>query len=190
MELVINRNLIFAENQYLETERLLLRPITLADADDMFEYGSDEETVTFVFPLHQSVRDTKENIANYFMSEPFGKYGMEIKETGKLIGTIEIRIIEKHAIGDIGYTLNKDFWGMSYMPEAAREILRLGFEELQLIRIFAEHDIDNPNSGRVMEKIGMKVEGTVPNARICKGKVVTDVMRGITVEEWQRQNKK
>ena len=50
MEQVENHYVIFAENQVLETERLLLRPLTLADAKDMFEYASDEETTTFVFP--------------------------------------------------------------------------------------------------------------------------------------------
>ncbi|MBO0466099.1 GNAT family N-acetyltransferase [Enterococcus plantarum] len=186
MEIVINRNLIFAENRYLETDRLKLRPITLNDANAMYEYGSDEETVTYVFPIHQSIKDTKESIASYFMSAPLGKYGIELKETGKLIGAIDLRVVEQHNIAEIGYSLNKAFWGQGFVAEAASELLRLGFNELQLMRIFAIHDIDNPQSGRVMEKIGMKIEGNIPNARMCKGKIVTDIMRGITLEEWQQ----
>lgn len=186
MEIVINRQVIFAENQYLETERLRLRPVMLSDANAMYEYASDEETVAYVFPIHQSLKETKEAIANYFISAPLGKYGIELKTTGQLIGTIDLRIIDQHAIAEIGYSLNKAFWGQGYVPEAANELLRLGFEELQLIRIFAVYDIDNPKSGRVLEKIGMKLEGNIPNARIWKGKVVTDSMRGITVEEWQQ----
>ncbi|MGG5342782.1 GNAT family N-acetyltransferase [Enterococcus sp. AZ192] len=190
MELVINRNLIFAQNQRLETERLILRPVTLDDAIEMYEYASDEETVTYVFPIHQSLKDTKKSIANYFVCAPLGKYGIALKETGRFIGTIDLRVEEKHNNGEIGYTLNKKFWGKGYVPEAANELLRLGFEELKLIRICAVHDIDNPKSGRVMEKIGMKIEGTVPNARMWKGKVVTDVLRGIMVEEWQQLQEK
>lgn len=186
MEIVINRNLIFAENQYLETERLKLRPVTLSDANDMHEYASDEETVTYVFPIHQSIKDTKESIANYFLAAPLGKYGIELKATGKFIGTIDLRVVDQHNIAEIGYSLNKVFWGQGYMPEAAHKLLCLGFEELKLMRIFATHDIDNPKSGRVMEKIGMKVEGNIPNARMWKGKVVTDIIRGITLEEWQK----
>lgn len=189
MEIVINRNLIFAENQYLETERLKLRPVTLSDANDMHEYASDEETVTYVFPIHQSFKDTKESIANYFMAAPLGKYGIELKATGKFIGTIDLRVVDQHNIAEIGYSLNKVFWGQGYVPEAAHELLCLGFEELKLMRIFATHDIDNPKSGRVMEKIGMKVEGNIPNARMWKGKVVTDIIRGITLEEWQELHK-
>ncbi|MBO0441153.1 GNAT family N-acetyltransferase [Candidatus Enterococcus ikei] len=186
MELIINRNLVFAENQHLETERLKLRPVTLNDVEDMYEYASDETTCRYVFPIHQTVKDTKENIANYFLFAPLGKYGIELKATGKLIGTVDLRVENQHNIAEIGYALNKDFWGVGYVPEAATELLRLGFEELQLMRIFAIHDIDNPQSGRVMEKIGMKIEGKVPNARMWKGKVVTDIMRGITLEEWQQ----
>lgn len=186
MEIVINRNLIFAENQYLETERLTLRPVRLSDANDMHEYASDEERVAYVFPIHQSFKDTKESIANYFMAAPLGKYGIELKATGKFIGAIDLRVVEQHNIAEIGYSLNKAFWGQGYVPEAANEVLRLGFEELKLMRIFATHDIDNPKSGRVMEKIGMKIEGNVPNARMWKGKVVTDIIRGITLEEWQQ----
>ncbi|MFD1901492.1 GNAT family N-acetyltransferase [Enterococcus termitis] len=186
MEIVINRNLIFAQNQRLETERLILRPVTLEDAKAMYEYASDEETVTYVFPLHQSIKDTRESIANYFLTAPLGKYGIEEKESGQFIGTIDLRVEEQHSNGEIGYTLNKNYWGKGYIPEAAKALLRLGFEELKLIRICAVHDIDNPNSGRVMEKIGMKVEGTVPNARMWKGKITTDILRGITVEEWQK----
>ncbi|WP_429951193.1 GNAT family N-acetyltransferase [Enterococcus sp. AZ101] len=185
MEILINRNLIFAQNQYLETERLKLRPVTLNDAADMYEYASDEATVTYVFPIHQSLKDTQESISNYFMSAPLGKYGVELKETGQLIGTIDLRVEEQHNIAELGYALNRDYWGKGYMPEAANEILRLGFEELRLMRIFAVHDIDNAKSGRVMEKIGMKVEGRIPNARMWKGKIVTDAMLGITLADWQ-----
>lgn len=186
MEIVINRNLIFAENQSLKTERLTLRPVTLSDVNDMYEYASDEETCRYVFPRHQTIKETKESIANYFMCAPFGKYGIELNTTGRLIGTIDLRIESQHHIAEIGYALNKDFWGNGYVPEAANELLRLGFEELKLMRIFATYDIDNPKSGRVMEKIGMKIEGNIPNARMWKGKVVTDVMRGITLEEWRQ----
>lgn len=179
--------LIFAENQYLETERLLLRPVTLADTLEMFAYASDEEMAMYVFPVHQSLQDTKESIANYFMAAPFGKYGLIVKATGQFIGTIDLRVNDTQANGELGYALSRNFWGQGYMPEAARELLRLGFEKLGLIRIGAVHDQDNPKSGRVMAKIGMKKEGTIPNARIVKGKIITDIVYGITIEAWQKR---
>lgn len=184
MEVSFDRKLRLAEHQKLETRRLCLRPVTLEDAEDMFEYASDEETVTYVFPLNQELAETRKNIAGYFMDQPLGKYGIVLKETQKFIGTIDLRIDEVNAVAETGYVLNKDFWGNGYMSEALEEILRLGFEELNLMRIFAGHDEDNQKSGRVMEKVGMTIEGVTPNARICKGKVVTDVTRGLTKEKW------
>ena len=59
MEIQKNHLLILAENQRIETPRLWLRPVTMADANDLFEYASDEETTEFVFPRHQSLVDTK-----------------------------------------------------------------------------------------------------------------------------------
>lgn len=190
MEIVVDRKLILAENQSLETKRLWLRPVTLEDADDMFEYGSDEETVTYVFPIHNKLEDTRKSIAGYFMNAPLGKYGIQLKDSGKLIGTIDIRVDDTNNIGEIGYVLNKAFWGKGYVPEAAKELLRLSFEKLGLMRVFAFHDEQNPNSGRVMEKIGMSIEGRTPNARMWKGKVVNDIAWGITRENWLNQRVK
>ncbi len=189
MELLIDRNLIFAQNQRMETERLILRPVALTDAKDMHEYAKDEETTRFIFPTHQTMADTKKGIANYFIAAPLGKYGIELKENHKMIGTIDLRVKENEDNAELGYALNKSYWGNGYVPEACRALLTLGFEELGLVRIFAYHDIENPKSGRVMEKIGMKKEGVIPDARRTKGKIVSVVLRGITKKEWQEHQR-
>lgn len=85
-------DLIFAENQEIETERLRLRPITLKDAEDMFLFASDEKVTRFIYDTHTSLDYTRAAIASYFMKEPFGKYGIELKETSKIIGTIDLRV--------------------------------------------------------------------------------------------------
>lgn len=190
MELLIDRNLIFAQHQRIETERLILRPVTLKDTEDMYEYGKDEETTYYVFPTYQTIDDAKQGIANVFMAAPLGKYGIELKSNHKMIGTIDLRVNEIQDNAELGYASNKAYWGNGYMPEAARALLTLGFEELALVRIFAQHDVENPKSGRVMEKIGMKKEGIIPDARHWKGKVASTVLRGITKKEWQEQQHK
>ncbi|MGL4695752.1 GNAT family N-acetyltransferase [Enterococcus larvae] len=189
MEMMINYNLILAKNQYLSTERLLLRPVTLNDAEDMFEYASDEETATYVFPVHYRIEDTEASIAGYFIKDPLGKYGIELKENGKMIGSIDLRVDEINRIAEIGYTLNKAYWGRGIVAEAGQALIQLGFEKLNLVRVYAKYDIDNPNSGKVMDKLGMKEEGIIPNARISKGKIATDVIKGITVRDWEDMNK-
>lgn len=189
MEELTDRNVLLARFQIIETRRLLLRPVTLQDATDMYKYANDEETTRFVFPTHQSITDTTISIANYFMAAPLGKYGIELKETQQLIGTADLRILEEQDIAEIGYTLNKKYWGRGFVPEACQALLKLGFEELNLIRIYAYHDVENPNSGRVMEKIGMKQEGLIPDARRSKGRVISVVLRGLTKKEWLDQQR-
>jgi ribosomal-protein-alanine N-acetyltransferase len=186
MEQIENHYVVFAENQVLETERLCLRPLTLADAKDMFEYASDEETTTFVFPTHQTIEETRAIIASVFMADPFGKFALELKENHKMIGTIDLRVNIKEGTAEIGYTLNKTYWGQGLVPEAAHVLLALGFEKLQLIRIFAVHDLKNPKSGRVMEKIGMTKESTIYEAKKIYGKVSDIVTYGITKSQWQK----
>lgn len=186
MELKVNRNLIFAEHQQIETARLWLRPISIMDAEDMFEYANDEETTRFVFIRHQTLEETKISIANYFMNAPLGKYAIEVKETGKMIGTIDLRIEDVAAVAELGYVLNKNYWGNGYIAEAAEALLTLGFTKLDLVRIFAYHDVENPNSGRVMEKLGMKQEGMIPDARRWKEKMISVILRGITKSEWAK----
>ncbi len=187
MEIQKNHLLILAENQRIETPRLWLRPVTMADANDLFEYASDEETTEFVFPRHQSLVDTKIAIATYFLAAPLGKFAIEEKMSGKMIGTIDLRVDPLKEVAELGYTLNKAFWGQGIVPEAARMLLSLGFEKLVLVRIYALHDQRNHRSGRVMEKIGMKVEAQIPAARRFRGQVVDEVMRGITRDEWQKR---
>ena len=102
-----NLNLFLAVNARLETERLLLRPVTLEDAEDMFEYGSKEDNTYFVFPRHTTIDDTLHSIANYFMASPLGKFGIELKENKKLIGTADIRVDMKKSRAELGYVLNQ-----------------------------------------------------------------------------------
>lgn len=187
MEIQKNYLLLLAENQRIETPRLWLRPVTMADANDLFEYASDEETTEFVFPMHQSLSDTKIAIATHFLAAPLGKFAIEEKTSGKMIGTIDLRIDPLKEVGELGYTLNKAFWGQGLVPEAAGMLLYVGFEKLALVRIHALHDQRNYRSGRVMEKIGMKVEAQIPAARRFHGQVVDEVMRGITRDEWQKR---
>ncbi|WP_301355217.1 GNAT family N-acetyltransferase [Enterococcus spodopteracolus] len=184
MELLINRNLVFAENRVIETERLILRPITLEDVEDIFEYAHDVETTRFVFPRHQSIEDTKISVANFFMASPLGKYAIEWKENRKMIGTIDLRIQEGYDTAELGYALNKKYWGQGIMPEAGKALLKLGFEKMDLVRIFAYHNTKNSKSGRVMDKLGMREEAMIPDAKREKGEIISIVLKGITKKAW------
>lgn len=187
MEIQVNEAYVLAENRRIETKRLILRPVVLEDAEDMFAYASDEETTKFVFEQHRNLMESKISIANYFMKEPLGKYAIEYKENHQMIGTVDLRVNTNAGLGELGYTLSKNYWGKGLMPEACEVLLQLGFEKLQLERIEAIHDLRNHKSGRVMEKIGMTKESTLYDAKKLRGEVVDLVKYSLSNKEWQQR---
>ncbi|WP_010097962.1 GNAT family N-acetyltransferase [Ornithinibacillus scapharcae] len=168
-----NINLLMVENSQMESERIILRPVSFQDAEDMFEYTSDEETTRYIYDEHQDIEQTKRVIANYYIEEPIGKYSIVLKETNKMIGTVEFRIHEWNNSGELGFTLNRQFWGNGYMTEAGNLILDLAFHVLELERVYSGHDVRNTASGKVLKRLGMTYEGTHRRDQKVRG-VFTD----------------
>lgn len=180
-----------AKYNKIKTQRLLLRPVTLADSVDMYEYASDEETTYFVFERHASMEKTEEAIVECFLTDPFGKYGIEVKETGKLIGTIDLRVKDENHRAIMGYALNKTYHGKGYMTEAAEALLAYAFETLKLDCVAALYDERNEVSGKVMERIGMQREGVMRHMGKWKnGEYFNDVYYSILKEEYDASRKK
>lgn len=165
-----------AKNRILETDRLMLRPITLDDAEDLFEYASDPENTRHTFPTHQSIEETEWVISNLFMSSPLGNFAIELKENGKMIGTCDLRVNESEKSAELAYAINKKYWGNGYAPEAAKKLLELAFQDLKIERLWAKFSSKNPASGRVMEKIGMEKEGILRHTKNLCGDFVDQVI--------------
>ena len=165
-----------AKNRILETDRLMLRPITLDDAEDLFEYASDPENTKHTFPTHQSIEETEWVISNLFMSSPLGNFAIELKENGKMIGTCDLRVNESEKSAELAYAINKKYWGNGYAPEAAKRLLELAFQDLKIERLWAKFSSKNPASGRVMEKIGMEKEGILRHTKNLCGDFVDQVI--------------
>ena len=146
--------------QIIETRRLILRPFRIEDAEDMFDnWASDPEVTRFLtWPPHANADVTrmvlKDWISRYGNSSYFN-WAAEWKENGRVIGSIAVvKLEEEIEAADIGYCLSRAFWGHGIMPEALRAVIDYLFETVGLNRITAGHDVNNPNSGRVMEKPG------------------------------------
>lgn len=165
-----------AKNRILETDRLMLRPITLDDAEDLFEYASDPENTKHTFPTHKSIEETEWVISNLFMSSPLGNFAIELKENGKMIGTCDLRVNESEKSAELAYAINKKYWGNGYAPEAAKRLLELAFQDLKIERLWAKFSSENPASGRVMEKIGMEKEGILRHTKNLCGDFVDQVI--------------
>lgn len=168
---------VFSHLPTLTTERLTLRPARMSDAQDMYEYSRDPEVARHVlWEAHRSVRQTRQYlrylIRQYRNAAP-ATFVIELREERKVIGTIGFMWIQmENRSAEIGYSLSRDYWNHGYMSEAVKEILRFGFAQLRLNRIEAQHEVDNPASGRVMAHAGMKREGLLRQRLYNKGRYV------------------
>lgn len=174
----------------LKTPRLILRPLTVADAPAMYKnWASDSEVTRYLRWLpHADVSVTYEYLA--FVEQEYSdpavyQWAIVPKDLGEPIGTISVvgrdETVESVIIG---YCIGKDWWGRGITAEALRELLRFFFEEVGVNRIELKHDVNNPNSGKVMEKCGMRYEGTRRQAARNNQGVVDVAQYAILKEDW------
>ncbi len=162
----------------LTTDRLLLRPVRLSDAREMFTYSCDPEVSRYVlWEPHRSIADTYEAIfelrRQYRRGEP-ATFAIVLRHERIMIGTIGFMWLNAASrSAEIGYSLSRRYWNCGYMTEALTAVLGFAFQTLHLHRVEAQHDIQNPASGRVMQKAGMRLEGTLRDRLYMKGRFVT-----------------
>jgi len=173
----------------LTTERLILRPPRAEDAADVQRLAGAEEVAlnTLMIPHPYPDGVAEEWIASH--EERFAKgedlaLAITLRETGELAGVIGLRFRPKHDGAEIGYWVGVPYWGRGYTTEAAQAMLRYGFEERGLKKIFGCHFARNPASGRVLQKIGMQYEGTLRAHTKKWGEYQDVVMYGMLREEW------
>lgn len=151
----------------LETQRLTLRRFTMDDAQNMYHnWASDPEVTKFLtWPAHSSVEITKmvlgDWVTNYTRND-FYQWAIVPKALGQPIGSISV--VDKNDAAQlvhIGYCIGKEWWHRGYMSEALKAVMDFFFEEVGVNRVETRHDPNNPHSGGVMRKCGMKYEGTL-----------------------------
>ncbi len=168
---------IFSHLPTLKTERLILRPLRMSDAKDLFAYAHDPLVSRHVlWDAHESVRDSRQflrgAIRQYRRGEP-GSFAITLKDSGRMIGTIGFMWVNvDYKSAEVGYSLSREYWNRGIMTEALRRVVAFGFEELRLNRIEAQHEVDNPASGRVMAHAGMQYEGRLRQRIKNKGRFV------------------
>lgn len=143
----------------LETDRLVLRRWAEADAESLYEYAKDPDVGPIAgWPPHKNVEESLDVIKNVFTGAEC--YAICEKGNNKAIGAIELKLnghtdmTESDDECELGYWLGKPFWGRGYVPEAAKEILRHGFEDIGMNTIWCGYYDGNVKSKRVQEKVG------------------------------------
>ena len=154
-------------NKTIETGRLLIRPIEDRDAEDIFEYAQGANVgINAGWKPHENIEETIGIMKEVFLDQE-NVFGIELKESGKLIGTIGlIRDMkrENDNVLMLGYAIGENYWGKGYMTEAAQAVVRYGFERLHLDLISAYCYPFNARSKRVIEKCGFLYEGKLHQA--------------------------
>jgi ribosomal-protein-alanine N-acetyltransferase len=148
----------------IETERLILRKLTLNDTQDMFEYTSDPICVDpLPWQTHIDIIQTKmfiENVVEEYGNDNSHTYGIEHRELKKLIGVVKVFDINwNNKRGEFSYILNSNYQGKGFANEAISALISFVFEKKIFLRIQAHCSVDNLNSKKLLEKLGMKVEG-------------------------------
>ena len=165
---------IFSNMPTLETERFILRKISMDDTDDMYEYANDPEVTEFLtWSPHPDKAYTFEYIAylqNRYKTGDFFDWAIICKDTGKMIGTCGFtRFFFQHEGAEIGYVINPAYQGKGIATEVVGRIISYGFENLALERLEGKFMTENEASRKVMEKNGMIFEGVRRNGMLIKG---------------------
>jgi RimJ/RimL family protein N-acetyltransferase len=153
---------------FLETERLLLRQLTEADVDNLFDLDRDPDVMRFLTggtPTPREVIETEilPRFLHYYRQfAGFGVWAAIEKSTGDFLGWFSLRPRQGSGPDDValGYRLRKSAWGKGYGTEGSRALIRKGFSELGVQRVFATTYQDNVASRRVMEKAGLTLART------------------------------
>ena len=176
----------------VETDRLYLRQRTSGDAEDIFAYARlPEVSVPAGFPAVETLADELYYIEHIYPSNlakeniPSG-YGITLKGTDKVIGSIDF----PHRHGDktleIGYLLHPDYWGQGIVPEVGRAMLKVGFELLGLDKIILICYDYNKQSQAVARKLGFTLETVSEEIQDPAGRTCRDETWGLLREEWER----
>lgn len=154
----------------LETDRLILRRFTMDDAMDMYRnWASDPEVTKFLTWKTYESPETADTILKIWVENyeqpDFYQWAIELKEIGQPVGSISVvRLNNKVESAEIGYCIGRKWWKQGITSEALERVMRFLFDEVGVNRVEARHDVNNPNSGKVMQKCGMTLEGILRQA--------------------------
>lgn len=179
----------------LETERMILRPWEEEDAEDLYKYASNPEVGPAAgWPVHTSVENSRAVIREVFSAPE--TYAVVLKETGHPVGCIGLLIGKASNFGipdtegEIGYWIGVPFWGQGLIPEAVQEMLRYGFEELKLKKIWCGYFDNNVKSKRVQEKCGFRYHHSNKDVYWeLTDDIRTEHVSCLTEEEWKNRRK-
>ena len=172
----------------LRTARLILRDFVSNDFDAIHAYASDPEVTRYMFYGPRTVADTHTYLERMLASqreEPrlIWELGAVVAAGDRLVGACDLTL-ENAEEADLGFIFSQEVWGLGDATEAARTLVRVGFEQLGLNRIVSTCDVANGASARVLEKAGLQREATLERHKYARGQWWTSFLYAVRREQW------
>ena len=175
------------ERAELKTDRLLLRPFDFRDVDDVLGYASEPGFGWYLLlPQPYTRDDAAKFVAQQILDEWSTRPTFAMALEGRVVGGVGLRIDRRRERGELGYALARQHWGKGLTVEAARAVIGWGFQRYGVHKVIAHAALDNRQSWRVMEKLGMTREGLKRSHSKIGGEFVDYVDYGVLREEWER----
>jgi len=179
----------------IETERLILRRMVMSDTQKVFDHWLSDERVSAnrVNAEHKTVSETIERVAKIvddYVSKDFCWWAIERKADGELIGEIDLYDFD-YSTGncEVSYSIGYEWWNNGYGTEALGAVVEFGFRYMNIHKIVAAHNTDNPASGKVLGKVGMVQEGIIRHMiRNYKNQYKDCAVYGILQEDYFKNN--
>jgi RimJ/RimL family protein N-acetyltransferase len=175
----------------IETERLSLRPLTAGDLDDVHAYYSRPEVSRYLYWAVRDQERSREALETYARLDALDQEGDGLvlgavrRDVGRVVGQVSLQWRSReHRQAEIGFVFNPDHHGRGLAREAAEAMLRLGFENLGLHRIYGRCDARNLASARLMERLGMRREAHLVENEFVKGEWTDELVYAMLEQEW------
>ncbi|MCI8611870.1 MAG: GNAT family N-acetyltransferase [Clostridiales bacterium] len=180
---------IFRDPPVLQTNRLILRRMQRSDSSDMFAYAKDPAVTRFLtwepHPDEAFTRRYLTYVSSRYKAGEFFDWALVLRTENKMIGTCGFTRIDcKNGLGEVGYVLNRNYWGQGLASEALQRVIQFAFDVLNLNRVESRFMEGNTPSRKVMEKSGMTFEGFSDEPLMTKGQSVAVGVCSITKDAY------
>lgn len=182
---------MFSPAYPIDTERLSLRPFSMADLDAVYAIQSREDVTRYLYWGPRDRAEVRETLAQRVNQRQLDEFNdmlalaVVLRATGELIGTANLAWASvEHGQGELGYVLHPGQHGHGYATEIAIALLRLGFEEIGMHRVCGRCDARNTASARVMAKAGMRLEAHLRENEFVKGEWTDELIYALLADEW------
>ncbi|KLU65770.1 putative ribosomal N-acetyltransferase YdaF [Desulfosporosinus acididurans] len=176
--------------QTIITQRLILRKFEIADTQSVFETWMSDPEVQNNYGENacETISETQQILEKWissYDSNEFYRWSIILKETNRNIGQIAFYLMDsKNQRADVEYCIGQSFWGNGYASEALKALIEYAFRNVGINRVQAFHRSKNILSGKVLQKSGMKYEGTLRQYLIHKDEFDDCIMYAIIRDDW------